>query len=110
MFISGDPGLPPFFCFRKYNYLKGLDNCMLFSHARGALIFYLNKLKSNENRREVLLPDYICDDLVRAIKSADFEVTYYNIDVDLKPEEANILERITDKTLAILFVHYFGFF
>lgn len=112
MFISGDPGLSPFFWLNKGNGIKEIDNCLLFSHARGALNYYLNRLKLGSGKKEwqILLPDYICDDLVRAIKKAGFEVSYYNINEDLRPDENDIIENITDKTLAILVVHYFGFY
>lgn len=113
MFISGDTGISPLFLLKKIDRdrsIKGLNKCLLFSHARGALIHYLNSIKRNENKRQILMPDYICDDLVRAVKSAGFEVEYYNIAEDLSPDKNNLMEKTTDKILAIIVVHYFGFF
>lgn len=112
MFISGDPGLSPFFWFHKNHGIKGIEHCLLFGHARGALNYYLKRLQLERGgeRKEILLPDYICDDLVRAVRESGFTVTYYKIDDGLKADQGGVKERISDKTLAILFVHYFGFF
>lgn len=112
MFISGDAGLSPFFWFHTNSGIKGIENCFIFSHARGALNYYLKRLhlERGGERKEILLPDYICDDLVRAVKEIGFTVTYYKINDGLKADQGDVKERITDKTLAILFVHYFGFF
>jgi len=112
MFISGDPGLSPFLWFHTNHGIKGIESCLLFSHARGALNYYLKRLQleRGRERKEILLPDYICDDLVRAVREIGFTVTYYKINDGLKADQGGVKERITDKTLAILSVHYFGFF
>ena len=109
MFISGDAGLSPFSLLKKGEGIQGGEHCLLFSHARGALLYYLTKLKSVKKRSEVLLPDYICDDLVSAIKSAGFNVTYYLVQDDLGPDTGDVIKKASDKTLAVLVVHYFGF-
>jgi dTDP-4-amino-4,6-dideoxygalactose transaminase len=113
MFISGDTGISPLFFLKKIDRDRSIEKpnkCLLFSHARGALIYYLNSIKRNENKRQILMPDYICDDLVRTVKSAGFEVEYYNITENLSPDKNNLMEKTTDKILAIIVVHYFGFF
>jgi dTDP-4-amino-4,6-dideoxygalactose transaminase len=110
LFISGDAGLSLFSWLKKGEGIQGGKHCLLFSHARGALLYFLNKLKCVKRGSEILLPDYICDELVSAIKSAGFDVTYYFVQEDLKPDTDDVIKKTSNKTLAVLVVHYFGFF
>ena len=111
MFISGDPGLSPFYWFYKNHSKQWRENGLLFSHARGALNYYLHKLhlERGEEKRAILLPDYICNDLVCAIEKAGFTVNYYKIGESYNPVIGDVIKNITEKTLAVMVVHYFGF-
>lgn len=112
MFISGNPGLSPFFWLNKDSGIRGIEHCLLFSHARGALRCYLDRLRQEREGKEwqILFPDYICSDLVRAAEAAAFTVNYYKINGNFEPDVEAVKEKITGKTLAVLVVHYFGFF
>ncbi|MBF0343295.1 MAG: DegT/DnrJ/EryC1/StrS family aminotransferase [Nitrospirae bacterium] len=112
MFISGDPSLSPLTIFKQKR--EGIARntmmrCFLFSHARGAIIYYLKSITKANGKRQVLFPDYICSDLTEAVREAGYEAKFYSINHDLIPNTSSLMNSIVDETLAVLFVHYFGF-
>jgi len=58
---------------------------------------------------EVLVPAYMCDDVIEAIGQMGYTVGYYNVPVSLECAVADIEPYITTRTKAILITHYFGF-
>ena len=76
----------------------------LYSHGRHALAEAL-RLAGVHGRR-VLLPSFICRDLLASVAAAGAQPVYYGVGPDLKPEEDHT--RWPDAA-AVLAVDYFGF-
>ncbi|KJU81313.1 DegT/DnrJ/EryC1/StrS aminotransferase [Candidatus Magnetobacterium bavaricum] len=109
MFIPGEPGLSPLIMFTPKRKDINIMRCALFSHARGAILYYLNTISVVNSKRQVLFPDYICCDLTEAVRAGGYEINYYKINPDLTPNTSSLMDSVVDSTLAVLFVHYFGF-
>jgi len=58
---------------------------------------------------EVLLPSYLCPEILRPFRDADIAVNFYRINKDLSIDLDDIAKRITKKTKALLVIHYFGY-
>jgi len=58
---------------------------------------------------EVLVPAYMCDDVIEAIIQMGYTVGYYNVPVSLECAVVDVEPYITTRTRAILITHYFGF-
>ena len=74
----------------------------LFDSGRSALRFLGSKIK----HKVVLLPNYICDSVILPFKQLNYEIRFYDIDINLKP----VVNKIHSKDIGI-FIHmgYFGF-
>jgi len=58
---------------------------------------------------EVLLPAYNCSTMVDAIEAVGAVPVFYRCDVDLSPDMADVEGKISERTKAMLAVHFFGF-
>lgn len=56
----------------------------------------------------VLLPAYVPDALVEAIRAADARPRFYAIESDLGPEVPDVVSKLDSEPVAATFVHYFG--
>src|SRR3989344_4822821 len=89
------------------NYL-GLKNVVLFSSCRNALYTLLLSfnLKSDD---EVIIQDFICDSLPKAIEKAGGKVVAVPVDEETFNLTAKeVKKKITKKTKAVVFVHTYG--
>src|SRR3989344_3037675 len=89
------------------NYL-GLKNVVLFSSCRNALYTLLLSfnLKSDD---EVIIQDFICDSLSKAIEKAGGKVVAVPVDEETFNLTAKeVKKKITKKTKAVVFVHTYG--
>ena len=87
------------------NKLIGHDNIRYYSYARHAL---LEGLKCINLRKDdsILIPSFICRDLLSSINSIGAEIKFYDVDKNLYP----VLDHDKlPKAKAILAVNYFGF-
>jgi len=96
------------FCYNKTSYLDNnfLDtNLFYYGYGRNALFFALKN--ANVNKGDfVLLPSFICRDLLSAINSIGAKPVYYDVDESLSPlQNLNTMP----KCKAIIAVNYFGF-
>ncbi|HMF52148.1 MAG TPA: DegT/DnrJ/EryC1/StrS family aminotransferase [Candidatus Saccharimonadales bacterium] len=57
----------------------------------------------------ILVPSFHCTAIVEPILKHGAEVKFYDINLDVKPDLADIEAKIDNKTRAILAIHYFGF-
>lgn len=86
------------------------EHGILLQHGRGALVYVLRWLSRREpRRREVVLPLYVCDSVVEAVEHAGMEARYYDVDRNLCPDTEGLVSSISDRSLAVVLVHYFGF-
>lgn len=110
MFIAGESGLPLKIFLKKTARNMSDNKVFLFSHARGGMEFFLRNLTFDHQRTTVLVPAYICKDFTDSIQSAGFNLEYYEVDDKLNPILSNLYSKIDERTLAVVIVHYFGFF
>ncbi len=73
--------------------------------ALGALLQGFN-LRPGE---DVLVPSFLCRDVVEVFEAASVSVTLYSIDARGRFDSAEIARKIGPKTRAVYVVHYFGF-
>jgi len=81
----------------------------LFSLGRTALLNGLRLMAAEEkNRRELLVPSYICEGTLWPLRDAGFNIRYYSIDDNFGIRFSELDKKITKDTLALLIVHFFG--
>lgn len=76
--------------------------------ARAGIIQLLASLGVPANA-EVLVPAYMCSEVVSAFQQMGYSVGYYNVPLNLQCSVADIKPHVTSKSKAILITHYFGF-
>lgn len=59
--------------------------------------------------RRVAIPDYVCVEVPNAIRRAGFDVDYYRVTNNLKPELESLSAVLRAGVCAVVVVHYFGF-
>lgn len=79
-----------------------LGKTISYSSGRCALYTILKSCERNCLSREILLPDYLCDSVTRAVIDAGWRYSFYHIDSSLKPD----FDNVNCKT--ILLINYFG--
>ena len=109
MFIAGESGLPLEVLVKAKSEEPLDDRILLFSHARGAMQFFLQTAGIDNKKRNVLVPAYLCDDYVKSIPASGFNLKFYQIDHGFNPVADDLFEKIDSKTFAVVIVHYFGF-
>lgn len=78
------------------------------SSGRTALYIILeNMLRSSENTQSVLIPDYICPSIIKAVNDSGSQYYFYHIGEDFLPNLENINMYLSSMD-AILLVNYFG--
>ena len=79
-------------------------------YGRNALFLGLLSLRECTMKRKILLPALNCGVEINAIRAADFEVDFYNLQsTDLQCSSDEIEGKINDHTAAVVITHYFGF-
>lgn len=86
----------------------GFSNTYYYGYARVALLdgLRLLSIKAGDN---VLIPSYICEDVLEPFNYLGIATKYYNVDEKLNPIIYEIENSIDSKTKAVLAVNYFGF-
>ncbi len=77
-------------------------------NARAAFYQLLCSLRDSE-RRLVLLPAFHCTALVEPVPRAGFNVSFYRILPDFRPDFEDVRHRLSRDVAAIVIIHYFGF-
>ena len=91
--------------FPKYNrYARRI----LLTSGRAALRLIVTSLKLGK-RDEVLLPSYLCREILDPLQEEHVRLTFYRVDDTLSVDADDIEDRISKNTKALLFIHYFGF-
>ena len=80
----------------------------LTSSGRDSLRFIIKILALSADD-EVLLPAYLPEYILNPFTEEHVKFTFYKINKDLSVDIDDINKRITDKTKALLFIHYFGY-
>ena len=107
MFIDDESGLPAGLLLSKSKGNNSNDRVLLFSHARGAMEFFLKNC--SDDRKTIIGPGYNCADYYDSVSSCGFRLKHYRIDAQFRPEYDSLINEVDDDTLAVVIVHYFGF-
>ena len=86
---------------------KGADSVLLAS-GRDALHWIIQALGLIRGDR-VLLPAYLCEDVVGPFRSHGLDVNYYAITPDLQVDSEDLVSKLSTDTKVLLYIHYFGF-
>ena len=78
-----------------------------FSHGRTALKFGLLELGLG-CEDEVLLPDFICNELLQPFDQLKIKYKFYSIDDQLNPKWSKLQKKVSDRTKGLLMIHFFG--
>ena len=111
--IGGEFPLPVSYIFtRRTNQLRrfipnSAQYCLTAS-GRDSLSLIIRILGLTQND-EVLLPSYLCVDILTPFKEEGVNFTFYKVDGDLRVDIGDIEGKITRKTKALLIIHYFGY-
>jgi len=110
--IGGEFGLPSEYLreratnqFAEYtNYPRKI----FLSSGRGALRLVAKALQLGEEE-EVLLPSYLCKEILKPFQMEGSRVKFYKVDETLNVDVGDVESKIGRNTRALLFIHYFGF-
>lgn len=79
-----------------------------FSTGRGAILYILKQIQKNE--KKALLPSFTCSTVIEPFIKENFDVNFYNINLDLTINKDSFLESLNEYEPTILLLHgYFGF-
>jgi len=110
--IGGEFHLPVscFFKKRLNQFNRFIPNSpgFLTSSGRDSLRLIIRVLNLTE-RDEVLLPSYLCGDILIPFEEEGVNFSFYKVNKDLRVDISDIEGRITKKTKAIMAIHYFGY-
>ena len=85
--------------------LKSHQRVRFYSLARHALSAVFKQVQIAPGHK-ILLPDFICRDLLAAVNNAGLIPVWYEMDGDLKPKRPN---SEWPRAIVVLSVNYFGF-
>lgn len=85
-----------------------MKNILFFNNGRSSLKAGL-LLLDLEKKNEVLVPQYICDSVIQPFKELNLKVVFFKQNRSLFPIWNDVKKKISNRTKAILMVHYFGF-
>ena len=85
------------------------NNELLFSSGRSALFSILKSISNVKHQQfsKVLLPDYLCDSVLNAVKKTNYKIEFYKIESDLSIDFPDLKTKLSDNTI-ILLINYFG--
>ena len=109
--IGSEFYLPISLIFEKNNnqfkkYVFGHTNIFL-SSGRDALFYIIQVLNISKNH-EVLLPSYLCEEVLKPFKNKT-NVVFYELNKNLSINVDDIRSKISKHTKIVLVIHYFGF-
>jgi dTDP-4-amino-4,6-dideoxygalactose transaminase len=81
---------------------------VFLSSGRGALRLIAKGLKARKGD-EVLLPSYLCKEVVKPFRDELLKLKFYKVDETLRVDIDDLRNKVGRKTRALLFIHYFGF-
>ncbi len=85
-----------------YHYLQDFRTVYMDS-GRSAAAALLTLMRTGT----ILLPDYICDSVIRVYETG-FRIKYYHIREDFSADPDDLMRKIDDSVTAVYLMHYFG--
>lgn len=86
----------------------GVQGAVATGYGRGALWLALELIIGGKPGAEVLVPDFICQQVSEAVHRAGGRPVYFPVRRDLTVREADLEAAITGHTQAVVLAHYFG--
>lgn len=108
--IPGNPfALFPFSKGEKLNF----PTSFLISYERHAIMLYLQYLKENQSRRieTILMPDFMCHEVVKTFRENQYNVVFYPLDQDLSvdlEEVEKLVKAFGSRNSAAMIYHPYG--
>lgn len=87
--------------------LESSDSRYLAS-GRDALHWIVASLGLGKNEK-VLLPAYVCEEVLKPFLTHGLSVEFYRVDADLQIDKADLATKLSPDTRLLLYIHYFGF-
>ena len=80
------------------------------SNGRAALLLAAQAVRQQgaSHADSVLLPAYLCHSMVQPFQDLGFHVHFYPVDAQLHIDSDELLERVSERTVAVMLMHYFG--
>jgi len=85
-----------------------VSGCVYLSSGRDAIWYSIRSLGLSFSD-EVMLPAYLCKEVVKPFVEAGVGIKFYKVKRTLAIDLEDITTKISSKTKAILFINYFGF-
>jgi len=83
------------------------DNGVMYSSGRAALYNILKHIEERSSIKTILLPDYLCESVLDAVKKFSFKIIFYKITSNLELDTADFKEKYTNNSV-VLIINYFG--
>jgi dTDP-4-amino-4,6-dideoxygalactose transaminase len=110
--IGGEFSLPTeYLCRNPTNQFPAYcqyDRHILLTSGRAALKLLARSLKLGR-KDEVLLPSYLCKEILKPFREEGVRTTFYKVDDALNADVDDIENKLSKNTKVLLFIHYFGF-
>ena len=110
--IGGEFSLPTkYLCSTKINQIDQYVNYsskLFLSSGRGCLRLLAKAMRTGQDN-EVLLPSYLCEEIIKPFTEELFEVKFYRVNEELDVDLNDLRQKINKKTRTVLFINYFGF-
>ena len=87
---------------------KGTRKIVFYSRGCGAINHLLKALSLSPGEK-ILLPSYLCRDVIEVFEAAGVTVEYYSIDQTCQFDIQQLEDQIDSDTRLVYVVHYFGF-
>ena len=106
--------LQPIFSYKtlvKSLFCSNIDdgNSYILNSARSSLGVSISLLLKNSRKiKKILLPDFICSEIIPIIDNFNIPIIFYSVDEHLNPDINFIEDNIRDNLSIILAVNYFG--
>lgn len=82
-------------------------NRSLYSSGRAALYNILKHIEEKGTRTTLMLPDYLCESILDAVREFDFKILFYSLNKDLSIDEHDFNSKYVHSS-AVLLINYFG--
>ncbi len=95
---------------KTYKTNEANKNTFLFSSGRCSLTFLIKALKLTQES-EVLLPEYLCPEMLEPFKKHSIKTNFYKIKSNMQVDLKDIKNKLNKNpnTKLLLTIHYFGF-
>ena len=91
----------------KRRILEEYPGAFIFNQGREAIVAGINALRPKD-KCKILLPSYLCESIVTAVKYAGIKYDYYKINEDFSID-LDSLDEMSRSSSIVFIIHYYGF-